>query len=550
MTIVAHRHTPAGLPPTRGPQPRRSSLWAPRRAVGVYLLTRIAQLAMLGNPVVTADTPMYRRPGQRWLDFGTTSLAGHSLRPWPVTVLYALAPNDTWRVIAQILIATGCWSFCIWQFARLLSNRFASLALGLAVAGLAGASGVSGFDPALLSESLTVSLVALFVGGLVSVGGGRGRLPTTAVTFVAASLLGVLRPVLIPLVAVSVVVAALAGWARRGRTGSALVPALVLAMLGVGTVAYAWNYNTQVDRTWGAWMGVPGLNGRTLTQYYLAAYTTPSGPRLIDAMVAAGAPACVRQAPPPDGGDPSIDHVRVDRLECPQGQAWLSERYIATLARHLLRHPTAAARYFGDALDDASVVSVQNAVGEQSLPSVVPRPVEELFFRRRGESGLDPLVMWTALAGVTLAVRASLGRRPEVTPTELMGHRALGWPIGVGLLVAYAALAGTALLSAADASRVALPVTVLLRLLLLAVVAGSTVAIVAAIRAAPAGGAAERETGGQLRRRRAGGGPSWRSARPPTPGSRRNPPGAATSWRSRRRSRHGRGPRPRGSRPA
>jgi len=96
---------------------------------------RLAQLAMLGNPVVTADTPMYRRPGQPWLDFGTSSLTGHSLRPWPVTVLYALAPNDTWRVLAQFLIATCCWSFCVWQFGRLISNRIASLGLGLASPG-------------------------------------------------------------------------------------------------------------------------------------------------------------------------------------------------------------------------------------------------------------------------------------------------------------------------------------------------------------------------------------------------------------------------------
>lgn len=478
--------TTVAAAPARRPPPRRpkgpSSLWAPRRAVGVYILMRAVQLAMLGNPVVTADTPMYRRPHQAWLDFGTSSLAGHSLRPWPVTVLYALAPTDFWRMIAQFLIATCCWSFCIWQFARLLSPRMPSFGLGLAVAGLAGASGVSGFDAALLSESLTVSLVALFVGGLLSAGSGRGRLPTMTVTFLAASLLGVLRPVLIPLVVVAVLSAGLALPARRGRTGSALVPALVLATLGVGTIAYAWSYNVQVDRTWGDWMGVPGLNGRTLTQYYLAAYTTPSGPKLIDAMVAAGAPACIRQRRVPAADDAPIDRVRVDRLGCPEGQAWLSERYLPTLARHLARHPTAAATYFGDALDDASVVSVQNAVGEQSVPSLVPRPVERLFFTHRAGSGLDPLLMWTAITGAALAVRIKVGRHLEVTPTEFMGQRSLRWPVGSALVAGCAALAGTALLSAADASRVALPVTVLLRLLLVATAAWTAAAIVRMVR--------------------------------------------------------------------
>ena len=467
--------TPATRPAPRRPR-RPSSLWAPRRAVGAYLVMRVVQLAMLGNPVVTADTPMYRRPGQGWLDFGTSSLAGNSLRPWPITGLYALAPTDTWRVIAQFLIATCCWSFCIWQFGRLTSHRVVSLGVGLAVAGLAGTSGVSGFDAALLSESVTVSLVALFVGGLLSAGSGRARVPTMTVTFVAASLLGILRPVLIPLVVVAVLAAGLALAASRGRTGPSLVPALVLAMLGVGTIAYAWNYNVHVDRTWGEWMGVPGLNGRTLTQYYLAAYTTPSGPGIIDAMVAAGAPACLRQRLPLPPEEPP-DRVRVDREACPAGQAWVSERYLATLAGHLARHPTAALRYFGDALDDASVVSVQNAVGEQSVPSLVPRPVERLFFTRSQGSLLDPLLLWSALAGAALAAR----RRLEAASSEGAGRPALRWPVGFALLAGYAALAGTALLSAADASRVALPVTVLLRLLLVAAVVRATVALAATL---------------------------------------------------------------------
>jgi hypothetical protein len=448
--------------------------------VAVYLVMRAVQLVRLGNPVVTADTPMYRRPHQGWLDFGTSSLAGHSLRPWPITVLYALAPSDTWRVVAQLLIATCCWSFCIWQFARLTSHRLASLGLGLAVAGLAGASGVSGFDAALLSESVTVSMVALFVGGLLSAGSGRGRLATMTATFLAASILGVLRPVLIPLIVVAVLAAGLALASGRGRTGPALVPALVLAMLSVGTIAYAWSYNVEVDRTWGDWMGVPGLNGRTLTQYYLAAYTTPYGPKLVDAMVDAGAPACLRQRLAPAVDDAPIDRVQVDRLGCPDGQAWLSERYLSTLAGHLARHPSAALSYFGDALDDASVVSVQNAVGEQSLPSLVPRPVERLFFTRRQGSGIGPLLMWSAIAGAALGVRSYLGRRSDVAPTAFMGRRALGWPIGLALLAGYAALAGTGLLSAADASRVALPVTVLLRLLLLAVAAWTAVSVLTA----------------------------------------------------------------------
>jgi hypothetical protein len=329
---------------------------------------------------------------------------------------------------------------------------------------------------------VTVSLVAIFVGGLLSVGRGRGRLPTTTVTVVVAALLGLLRPVLIPLIIVAVLLACVAGWERHGRTSRAFVPALVLAMVGLCATSYAWNYNVQLDRTWGEWMSVPGLKGRTLTQYYLAAYTTPSGPEIIDAMVSAGAPACIRQEPTPAPDDAPIDRVQVDRLACPHGQAWLSEHYISTLARHLARHPTAGASYFSDALGDASVVSVQNAVDEESLPSLVPGPVERLFFTPREGSGLGPLLMWSTIAGVAVGVRASVRRRLVSVPAGFAAPRALRWPLAVALLAGYAALVGTALLSASDASRVALPVTVLIRLMLVAVTA---LAIGTAVREAP-----------------------------------------------------------------
>ena len=87
-------------------------------------------------------------------------------------------------------------------------------------------------------------------------------------------------------------------------------------------------------------------------------------------------------------------------------------------------------------------MSVQNAVGEESVPSFVPRPVERLFFTRSQGAVLDPLVVWSVLAAVALALR----RRLDVTPSELMGP-ALRWPLWVALLAGYAALTGTALLS-------------------------------------------------------------------------------------------------------
>src|SRR5687768_2290332 len=75
-------------------------LWSPRAAPAVlYLMARCWQLLMLGPPVVSPDTEMYRSPGQRLFEFDLVTFSGEGgLRPWPVTLPYALVSTDEGRV--------------------------------------------------------------------------------------------------------------------------------------------------------------------------------------------------------------------------------------------------------------------------------------------------------------------------------------------------------------------------------------------------------------------------------------------------------------------
>ncbi len=239
-------------------------------------------------------------------------------------------------------------------------------------------------------------------------------------------------------------------------------------------------------------MGVPGLNGRTLTQYYVAAYDTPSGPSLIEAMIDAGAPACLRPDPPVAPGDHPRNLLQEDRLRCPAGQAWLSGHFVAALAAHLATHPRAAHRYFSDALGDESVL---RSDGRTAVPVVIPGALDDVFFSPRPGSA-DPLVVWW-LAGIgavgiwCCVLPHTRPRRPvpfarnrRGAAMALLAGRS---PLQVGtaftLAAAGAALVGTALLSASDASRVALPVTVLIRLVLIVVVIRATVSVARTERA-------------------------------------------------------------------
>jgi hypothetical protein len=263
-------------------------------------------------------------------------------------------------------------------------------------------------------------------------------------------------------------------------------------------MAYGWTSNVAIDKTWGDWLSVPGLNGRTLTQYYLAAYKTPSGPSVVEAMVDAGAPPCLRPNPPATARD-RRDFFHEDRLACPQGQAWLSDHFVTTLAVHLATHPGAARRYFADALGDESVLRTD---GQPAMAVLVPSPVAEVFFSGHRGFG-DPLVLWSVVAaglvgGFLVQVRRRNGRAPDPSGggRRRAGRRLLRscTPLQVAMactaVAGYAALGGTALLSATDASRVALPVTLLIRLVLVVVIVRTTVAIVGLSRAGSPVGAA------------------------------------------------------------
>lgn len=59
-----------------------------------------------------------------------------------------------------------------------------------------------------------------------------------------------------------------------GRTWLDLSSVSLLASaLAIVFSGYAWIYNANIDKAWGDWLGVPGLNGRVLTQYRIASET-------------------------------------------------------------------------------------------------------------------------------------------------------------------------------------------------------------------------------------------------------------------------------------
>jgi hypothetical protein len=94
------------------------------------------------------------------MGFFTVDYLGRESRLWPVPLLYSVITNDTARVAMHIVLGTIAWGFLAHVLAR--SSRYPHVVTGIIlVFGLTPQ--IVRFDLAILSESLGVSLLVIFI---------------------------------------------------------------------------------------------------------------------------------------------------------------------------------------------------------------------------------------------------------------------------------------------------------------------------------------------------------------------------------------------------
>lgn len=113
-----------------------------RLAIAAFGVFALARLAALTSPLRFVDSATYMRP----------ELGGFRLPMVPA--FYWLAGSDEVRVLAQTLVAIGCWSAAAWLVGR------RSLIAGGLVLLLGLTPAVTMWDSMILSESLSLSLLA------------------------------------------------------------------------------------------------------------------------------------------------------------------------------------------------------------------------------------------------------------------------------------------------------------------------------------------------------------------------------------------------------
>ena len=163
---------------------RRLRLDGQRTTVAALAAYTLLRLGFAGiHPVTYTDTAGYESTASAPL-WSVHFLAG--IRGFTVPLVYKLIPNDTGRIGFQLLLSIVAWAVLAVVFSRSLRTERGRLAGLLVVLLFSLTSNVVGWDPLLLSESLTLSLYALLVAAVLVVVRRPSRTSLASLLLVAA----------------------------------------------------------------------------------------------------------------------------------------------------------------------------------------------------------------------------------------------------------------------------------------------------------------------------------------------------------------------------
>lgn len=424
-----------------------------------YVVVRIAAAWHL-DPVILGDSDTYR-PTTPPPPHPVLSFTGGAPRSWVVPAFYAVFPSDQARVAAQVAVSIGAWISLASVLAASIRSRIAQHVAFVAVLLLGTTPQVTGWDQAIISESLSLSLAVFSVAAWIRVATHPSRLP--AILAVSATALWVISRPFQYTLALGLA-AVCAAWALRGDHRSLKV-GLTAALL----VVAAWSaiVSPRINDGYRARDGY-GVSyfqeafGQNFYKRYLGDPTAEAWFR------ARGMPAWEgMSAPSPWTGTTHDDyedwHVFFAELrERPDWLRWLDEQAQGEIIRYTLEHPGPVLRDFVDEVPVMLTSDWSTLYGRQV--GVLPGPVDRLWFWGSTTSIVrTDAFAWAVLALAMGAAVALRRRRPS-------------WPLIVtGALVIAAASAflfQVWLGSAYEIARHAVPMTHLLRIGLLVVAVG------------------------------------------------------------------------------
>jgi hypothetical protein len=209
--------------------------------IGGFAWFRIWQ-ARVGNPLVWQDSLQYQALSRQPL---LSHLIWAGARPPVTPLLWKLAGSDTTFVLVQTLVSVAAWSTLAVVAARRVRPWWGRLVAGAAVLGFATTRPVTQWDRSVLSESLSLALLALLF-AVAILWAARPTLPRGLGVVAVGLLFAATRDTQIWVIAlVAVAFGAYAAWRGLKVDAISARPALVVAaglvavvlLTGAGSIA-------------------------------------------------------------------------------------------------------------------------------------------------------------------------------------------------------------------------------------------------------------------------------------------------------------------------
>ncbi|TML17538.1 MAG: hypothetical protein E6G39_04450 [Actinobacteria bacterium] len=419
-----------------------------------YVVLRVA--AILGTKVSGGfpDSATYRAtPGGPSLTF--VSLTGHAVRPWVVPLFYKILPSDNLRAGAQVAISIVAWLVLAATITVSLRHKWVRGFAFVVVLAISCTTPVLNWDRAILSESLSISLVVLALAAWIRFVRKPTRANSVAVV-VSSGLWMFTKLGLFPLVAIAALIIAVTG-VRAGQRGLrvAVVVGLAFACIWVASTTSATDKayrvvdgmsTSEFDNLFAMRLRFSILNDPSQLAWYRAhGMPDPSGLQ-----------PYVRTSPSDDGYDTwtaflSAYSARTDLA------TWVENKGRGVFLRYVITHPRQTTADFIHDLPYILDPPRHEIVYAADVRDVLPTAVQSLLFETASEEVPTPAGLGDiGLLFAAFVVLAIVARRRAVDRSMVAVA-----VVGFALAVLGAALGW--IVSPAEIARHAVPEAVLIR---------------------------------------------------------------------------------------
>ena len=387
-----------------------------------YVVVRIVQWVLSLPTIDGPDSHSYLPglglavPPNWYFGFEKVSFTGDGvLRPWTITLPYALLLTDYFRCFFQLLVSMAAWLLLAFTMVRLARGAVLGRVLAAVVLVFSCTTLVTSWDLLINRESLaismTVSLIALALLSIVYRSYGFLLL-----VILNSLLLLVTRPTLAPLVVLLLLVLLIERtWrsiASRGSIkevgGATILRGAFAALLAVLIVVYPALYSMRLDASWTSWYG------QTMSETQFGYVVADYNPRAeaLKAELAKTAPQCLIDELPVYTGEyvgapwGFAAHIRDT---CPEFATWYQANWPVWYYRYIASHPDYVAK-----LSLSGMKLALRPWDATTSFSALPVPVRDAFFPVTTGDGVaiyDPMVLYWSLTLSVLALALTRWRR-------------------------------------------------------------------------------------------------------------------------------------------